>query len=277
MFKKLTLAILLLSGMLYAEMNGGMEKGKSEGKPMGGMAMYQSVDKKDAEILMKNDSKEYCPNCGMYLPKFYKTNHAVKLKDGEVRQYCSIYCLVEETELTVLRDKKDQIEQIMVVDVPSLKFIDAKTAHYVVGSKKPGTMTTASKYAFAKAEDAEAFAKENGGTVTNFDGAYQTALKDFAKDTALVYNNRSTKMYNMGKKMFEEQCDKAAIEKLHAHTMGDLKQMIKESNACGAGLQDGQLQAVMLYYWDVKMQNFEKSFGKNEEVQKYINEYKKAK
>jgi len=286
MFKKvvaglvISSAILLGAGMGNGE-GAGMGKGNG-GEPQGNMnnapmAMYQSVDKKDAELLMKGESKEYCPNCGMYLPKYYKTNHALKLKSGEVRQYCSIYCLVEETELTVLRDKKDEIEQIMVVDVPTLKFIDAKEAFYVVGSNKPGTMGATSEYAFAKKEDAEKFAKENGGEVKNYEQTYENALKNFAKDTAYVYKKRSTNMYGKGEKLYNEKCDKEAISKIDAHTMADMKAMIKDSKACGEGLNDGELQAIMLYYWDKKLANFEKLFGKNQEIQKYIKEMEAGK
>lgn len=235
-----------------------------------GMQMFQSVKMSDAQLLQEGESKLYCPNCGMHLPKFYKTNHAVRLDDGTVRQYCSIYCLVEEMELTVLRGKKDVVDQILVVDVPSLKFIDAKSAHYVVGSKKSGTMTTVSKYGFENLEDAKAFAKENGGTIATFDEAYKTALNDFARDTALVYDNRSSKMYKMGQKLYETKCDQKAMSQMDAHTMGEMKALIQKTGACGEGLKDGQLQGIMLYWWDVRMNRFEELHGQNPEIQKEI-------
>jgi nitrous oxide reductase accessory protein NosL len=245
----------------------------SAGAMGGKMKMYQSVDPAEAKLMQQGQSKEYCPNCGMYLPKFYKTNHAVRLDNGEVRQYCSIYCLVEEMELTHLRDKKDKVDEVMVVDAKSLEFINAKDAYYVVGSKKPGTMTTTSKYAFADKDDAVSFAAKNGGEVTDYKGAYTSALKDFAKDTAYVYNKRSSKMYKMGKKLYNSKCDKKQMEKLDAHTMGDMKALIKEKNVCGK-LNDMKLQGIMLYWWDVRMDKFEKLHGKNQEVQKYIKQYK---
>ncbi len=242
----------------------------------GKMKMYQSVDPSQAKLMQEGESKAYCPNCGMYLPKFYKTNHAVRLDNGEVRQYCSIYCLVEEMELTKLRDKKDSIDEIMVVDVKSEDFINAKEAYYVVGSKKPGTMTTTSKYAFANKDDAAAFAAKNGGEVTDFKGAYTAALEDFAKDTAHVYNKRSSKMYKMGKKLYNKRCDKKQMQNLDAHTMGDMKALIKEKNVCGK-LNDMQLQGVMLYWWDVRMDKFQKQYGQNKEVQKHIRKLQEKK
>jgi len=237
-----------------------------------GMKMFQSVSLNQVELLQEGESKLYCPNCGMHLPKFYKTNHAAWLDDGTVRQYCSMYCLVEEMELTVLRGKKDRVAEILVVDVPSLKFIDARSAHYVVGSKIPGTMTTVSKYAFKNLEDAKAFAKENGGTISTFDEAYKVALNDFARDTALVYDNRSSRMYKIGQELYETQCDKKAISRLDAHTMGDMKALIEKTGVCGEGLSDTQLQGIMLYWWDVRMNKFEELYGQNPEVQKAIKE-----
>lgn len=253
---RIVLAVALLFGMAQAK-----------------MMMFQSVPVEKATIMQEGKDKMYCPNCGMYLPKFYKTTHAVELKDGSARQYCSIYCLVEEMELTVLRGKHDTIKKILVVDVPSLKYIDAKNATYVVGSTKPGTMTTKSKYAFANADDAKKFAAKNGGEVTDFDTAYNIALKDFAKDTGLVKAKRGSKMYKMGEKLYNTKCDKAALAKVDAHTMGELKAIIKDEKICGEGLKDGQLQGIMLYYWDIKLEKFEKAYGKNKEVEKYAKEF----
>lgn len=162
--KKIVLTIMLLSVCLLAY------KG-----------MFQSVPVKDAVILQTGKDKNDCPACGMHIPQFYKTSHAVKLKNGEYRQYCSLYCLVDEMEFEYLKDKKDQIEQILVVDTKTLKYIDVKKAFYVVGSKKPGTMSMTSEYAFEKKADAEAFQKENGGEITDYAGVYKIKLKDFGR------------------------------------------------------------------------------------------------
>ncbi len=109
----------------------------------------------------------------MNLVKFYKTSHAAHLNDT-TRQYCSIHCLAEEKNL-----KKMPLSDLKVVDVKSLKFIDAASAFYVVGSKKKPTMSEVSKYAFANKEDAIKFSKRNKGEVLNFDEALKIAMKDF--------------------------------------------------------------------------------------------------
>jgi predicted alpha/beta hydrolase family esterase len=119
------------------------------------------------------------------LVKFYKTSHAMKQKDGSIHQYCSIHCLAEAND-EITSDTK-------VVDVNSLKFIPAFTAFYVVGSRKKGTMTMNSKYAFATKAEAEVFAKENGGKVMGFAEAVQLAADDIYKDNKMIGKKRGDK------------------------------------------------------------------------------------
>ncbi len=139
----------------------------------GGGAMFQTVPKDKAVILQDGKDKQSGVVCGMNLPMFYKTNHSATL-DGKVRQYCSIHCLAEDINI-----KRLPLKDIKVVDVTSLKFIDVANAFYVVGSKKKGTMTMNSKYAFAAKKDAFIFAKRNGGEVVDFNKALTIAMEDF--------------------------------------------------------------------------------------------------
>ena len=90
--------------------------------------MFQSVTPEKAQLLQSGKGKLYCPNCGMNLVKFYKTSHAMKQKDGAVHQYCSIHCLVEE-----LMIKKLPLQNIQVVDVQTLKFMDVEKVGDVLG------------------------------------------------------------------------------------------------------------------------------------------------
>lgn len=236
--------------------------------------MFQSVPEKEAILLQSGEDKLYCPNCGMNLPKYYKTSHAVELADGTHRQYCSIHCLTEEMEMGYLRDKKESIRSIKVVDIVTNQFIDAKKAFYVVGSNKPGTMTMTSKYAFAQKAQAEEFASKNGGTVMSFDETYKTAVNDFTKDMGMLLAMKSTKMWKMGETLYSAKCDKAKIETFHAHNIGTMKSMIRDSKACGE-LDDMQLQAISLHIWDQKLGNFEKQYGANEEIKSNAEMFKK--
>ena len=155
------------------------------------MKMFQSVNPSQATLVQTNKTKKFCPICGMTLPMFYKTNHSAT-HNHETKQYCSIHCVVEDSEIN-----KSDLKDIKVVDVKSLKFINASEAFYVVGSKKKGTMSMISKYAFADIKDASKFAKDNGGKVMDYNAAYAEAKKDFPKD-AMMISKKQAKSAGMG-------------------------------------------------------------------------------
>jgi len=240
--KKILLALLVLAGMTSianAEMKCAPGKCgaamKSGNKPKKMMKMFQMVPADKAMILQKGDAKMFCPECGMTLPMFYKTNHAATV-DGKVKQYCSIHCVVEDMK------KGSKLEDIKVVDVKSLKFIPADKAFYVVGSSKKGTMTMVSKYAFANKVDAEAFAKENGGKVVDFKAALKEAEADFDKDSAMVAKKQKM-MAEKGAMVYEKKCKKTDKK---FETVADAKAFILSNKLC-EGIKGKQLQAVGLY------------------------------
>ena len=135
---------------------------------------FQTVDEVNATLIQKGDKKYACPNCGMHLVKFYKTSHA-----HEDHQYCSLHCLYEATGGKIP-------ENAQVVDVTSLKLIDANKASYVVGSRIKGTMTQISNYAFLNDQDASDFVTKNGGRMATFKEAYAVASEDFPKEASSI-------------------------------------------------------------------------------------------
>lgn len=133
---------------------------------------FQMVDTSSAILVQSGKDKGDCYICGMDLVRFYKTSHASEHKDKKF-QYCSIHCLEDHLGQGVtLKNPK-------VVDVASLKFISVSQAHYVVGSKKRGTMTRVSKYAFLNLADAKSFQAKNGGDIMDFVAAREKAKEDF--------------------------------------------------------------------------------------------------
>jgi hypothetical protein len=130
---------------------------------------FQSVDANKTLLFQTGINKDSCAICGMHLPTFYKTSHTSDTKNGP-KQYCSLHCVVADTSF---------FENLQVIDINSLKYIPVTKAFYVVGSKKPATMSHISKYAFGIKQEAKKFAKEFGGKVIDFDGAYSEAKKDF--------------------------------------------------------------------------------------------------
>jgi len=208
---------------------------KTSAKPKKMMKMFQSVPMGKATLLQEGKAKAFCPECGMTLPMFFKTNHVAHV-EGKTKQFCSIHCLVEDMQ------KGSKLEDIQVVDIQSLKFIDANKATYVVGSSKKGTMTAVSKYAFSSKADAEAFAKANGGKVTDFKGALEAAKADFAKDSKMIAKKQAM-MAQKGEMMYGKMCQKT--NKNFAST-AEAKAFIMSTKLC-KGLNGKQMQAVGLY------------------------------
>jgi len=229
--KKLLLAIIALLGMSLLSAEGmGMSK-KSMKMPKN----YRSVPFAKAQILQDGKSKIFCSKCGMTLPMFYKTNHAANV-DGKIKQYCSLYCLVEEMS------KKD-VTDIKVVDNTTLKFIPVKDAWYVVGSSKPATMTAkVSKYAFGTQEDANKFAKEFGGKVMLFDKTLELAKESYLDDTK-AKKMRQAKAAKRGEMIYKKMCK--PIDKKFT-SAAEAKSYIKANKVCG-DIKGKSLQATALY------------------------------
>lgn len=182
------IALNVYRGYVFETYGAKARGGHSHGAMHGG-AMFQTVPFKDATLLQTGKDKASCPTCGMKLPMFYKTNHAAKHQHKDM-QFCSIHCMVDE-----LHNNKKELTNLKVVDTKSLKFIDAKKAFYVVGSKKKATMSMVSKYAFKTKGEAIGFSKRYGGEVMNFDDTYKEALKDFRRGKPQAHS-RKTKILN---------------------------------------------------------------------------------
>jgi len=206
-----------------------------ESKPKRMMKLYQMVPPDMATIVQDGKAKLFCPECGMTLSMFYKTNHVATVA-GKVKQYCSIHCLVEDIE------KGSKLTDIKVVDTITLKFIPVEKATYVVGSSKKGTMTMVSKYAFANRTDAEKFAKDNGGKLVDYNSAYKAAKSDFVKDSKMIASKQAM-MAQKGEMIYGKMCKKTDNK---FTTTAEAKAFMIESQLC-KGLNPKQMQAVGLY------------------------------
>ncbi len=228
--KRLLVFVAVLFSFAFAQMQGmpAMKKGMK-------MDMFRAVPPAKAQILQKGKAKMFCPKCGMTLPMFYKTNHAAKV-DGKMQQFCSMHCLVETM------NSGAKVSDIQVVDNTTLKFIPVSKAWYVVGSKKPATMSKVSKYAFGTKEAAEKFAKENGGKVMKFEDALAIAKKAFEKEKKMI-GMKQHKMAQMGAKIYKAKC-KTINEKFQS--TAEAKAYVKANSVCG-NIKGKQLQAVGLY------------------------------
>jgi len=226
--------VLALAALVMVSSNGLAE----EMKAMSGKKMptpFQAVSMDKAEILQEGDAKMFCPRCGMTLPMFYKTNHAAHV-DGKSEQYCSIHCLAETME------NGGKVTDLKVVDNTTLKFIDAKSASYVFGSSKAGTMSMTSKYAFANKADAETFAKEFGGKVMNFDDTLVSVKATLEKETAMIRKKQGM-MAKKGEMMFNKMCKPVDVK---FNSVAEAKTYLKTQKPCGE-IKGKKLQAIGLY------------------------------
>ncbi len=156
--KKIILSILLLSISIYAQQNN-----------------YRSVPLEKAILLQDGKNKTSCTICGMNLPMFYRTSHAAT-HEGHDKQYCSIVCVVEDALANGAK-----LTNFRAIDNRTLKFIDSKKAYFVVGSKKPATMSWVSKYAFGNKRAAKKFQKRFGGKIMKFDEVYKLVKQNRSK------------------------------------------------------------------------------------------------
>ncbi len=198
---------------------------------------FQAVPFSQAQILQKGEDRLYCKICGMTLPMFYKTNHAGDV-NGTTEQYCSIHCLAESMS-------EHNVTNIKVVDVKTLKFIDAKSAWYVVGSTKAGTMSKVSKYAFSTKEDAQAFAKKFSGDVKSFDEVLKLVQGNLAKESGMIHKKQAM-MAKKGKMMFSKMCKPV---KKSFGSVAEAKAYVKANDICG-NIKGKKLQAIALYLND---------------------------
>jgi hypothetical protein len=241
--KRFIVSLLVLGSMVFA---GDMQQqsvnkaDKTMQKHMGKKGkkhkkMFQSVSRKKATILQDGKAKMFCPECGMTLPMFYKTNHAATV-DGKVKQFCSMHCL------GVAAKHSSDIKHRKVVDVKSLKFIPVSKATYVVGSSKKGTMSMKSKYAFAKKKDAKKFAKKFGGKVVGFKKAYKIANKTLSKESKMIAKKQA-KMAKKGEMMYNKMCKKTDLK---FGSTAEAKGYLKSSGICGK-IKGKKLQAIGIY------------------------------
>ena len=199
--------------------------------------MYQAVPLGKVQLLQEGKTKPFCTNCGMTLRMFYKTNHSAMV-NGKVKQYCSMHCLAEDA-VKGLKPK-----DIKVVDNTTLKFISVKKAWYVVGSKKPATMSKVSKYAFGTKKAALNFAKKFGGKVMRFKKAFALAKKAYKKE-AIMISKKQHMMAIKGQMILKKKCHpKGKLPRFDSTSKA--KAYIKKSGICGK-IMGKPLQAIGLY------------------------------
>ncbi len=121
-----------------------------------------------------------CASCGMDRKAYGYSRMMIVFRDGGSIGVCSLHCAIVELDRTPGREA----ESLLVADRNTRRLVDAQTATWVVGGRKPGVMTKQPKWAFATAAAAEAFVKANGGAIVPFAKAVAAARAELAPAAA---------------------------------------------------------------------------------------------
>lgn len=110
-----------------------------------------------------------CRVCGMWIDQYKKTAAELVYKDGHKESTCGVACMLREVDDA---GGLSAFESVKVHDWVSGDLVDADSATYVFGSRVIPDMVP-NYIAFAKREDAVAFAAKEGGDIIDFNFAYQ--------------------------------------------------------------------------------------------------------
>lgn len=128
-----------------------------------------------------------CFYCGMRRADHFSSWVEIRNRDGSVVGFCSLHCAAIHLAL----HPEPVPAEILVGDYPSGRLIDADTAHWVIGGRKPGVMTSRAKWAFARASDADRFVAEHGGRRASVAEALKAATEDMYRDISVIQKKRN--------------------------------------------------------------------------------------
>lgn len=113
-----------------------------------------------------------CALDGMLLKDYPGPKAQIHYAEGKPDFFCD---LMELFSVVLMPEQKRHVAALFVQDMgkadwahPEAHWIDAKTAFYVAGSRKAGSMGPTFG-AFSSSQDAEAFVQKEGGKVLRFD------------------------------------------------------------------------------------------------------------
>lgn len=136
------------------------------------------------------DRTTSCSLDGMILMDYPGPKAQIHYDKGEPDFFCDT---MEMFSIYLRPEQKKRVKALFTQDMgktpweqPTGNWIDAKVAHYVIGSKKMGSMGP-TLAAFARIEDAQAFAKQYGGKVLRFD---EVTLNMVALDGGAQHDER---------------------------------------------------------------------------------------
>jgi nitrous oxide reductase accessory protein NosL len=128
-------------------------------------------------IAVPVDGVDECPVCLMFPARYPRHRCQVRSKDDAVFHFCSTQCLFGFLENPRMHARREiQPAMIWVSDYDGSRWISARTAHYVLGSKKWGPMGREA-FAFDRIDAARRFQKRHGGYIQQYDAVTLHAIK----------------------------------------------------------------------------------------------------
>jgi copper chaperone NosL len=115
-----------------------------------------------------------CAYCGMDRKEYAYSRVLLKYRDGSEVGLCSVHC----AGLDLALHPEKVPARIMAGTYDRGDLVDADKAVWVLGGSKHGVMSIRGKWAFEKREDAEAFIREFGGSISDFRNVMTAAFED---------------------------------------------------------------------------------------------------
>lgn len=182
------LSALPAAAQTHAPAQGDMHGQQAPAPAQGGMHGHGDMAGQDDMAAMAPDVKAHpsCPLCGMNRGKFAHSRMLLEYEDRTSYGACSLHCAV--LEMAVSLDKAPT--RILVGDYGTKKLIDAEKAYWVLGGDQMGVMSKRAKWAFEDKAAAEAYIKQHGGQLADFDAVIKAAFEDMAADTKMIRERR---------------------------------------------------------------------------------------
>lgn len=149
----------------------------------------------------ENDLEKYarCPYCGMVRAQWSHTRHLIAYDDGTADGTCSLHCAAISLSINMDRGPATIWAGDAGAEGEIKPLADTAAMTYVINPAKMGTMTMASKWAYADKAAAEAAAAEAEGTsMVGFDDALRLAFASMAEDTIGIRKRRAEKRARSG-------------------------------------------------------------------------------
>lgn len=117
----------------------------------------------------EHEKRPSCRVCGMWIDQYIKSAAVITYKDDSKEYTCGVACMLREVDDA---GGISELKSVKVTDWVSGEMVDAEIATYVVGSNVIPDMLP-NYIAFAKRDEAEAFAAKEGGEIIDFGIAFQ--------------------------------------------------------------------------------------------------------